>query len=52
MIGRQIFAVQMVDAAELRVGRDEVVGEFGNRIHGGKLPRSGAETKFLSAGGR
>jgi hypothetical protein len=28
----------MVDAAELRVGRDEVVGEFGNRIHSGKLP--------------
>ncbi len=48
-LGRQVFAVQMVDAAHLRVGRDEVVGEFGNRIHGGKLPRSGAETKFLSA---
>jgi hypothetical protein len=28
----------MIDTAELRVRRNEVVGEFGDRFHGGKLP--------------
>ena len=48
---RQVFAVKMVDAAELRVGRDEVVGQFGHGFHGGKLPRRSEDTKILSAGG-
>jgi hypothetical protein len=37
----------MIDAAELRVGRDEVVGEFGDRFHGGKLPRRRKGTKVI-----
>lgn len=33
-LGREIFAVQMIDAARLRVRRDELVGELRDRFHG------------------
>jgi hypothetical protein len=36
----------MVDAAELRIGRDEVVGEFRDGFHMAHLPQSGQGTKF------
>jgi hypothetical protein len=38
----------MIDAAELRVRGDQIVGELGNRFHGEKLARSDQDTKFLS----
>ena len=36
-LGRKIFAVEMVDAAHFGVGRDELVGELRDGVHGGKL---------------
>ncbi len=38
--GRQVFAVQMVDAADARVGRDQLVRELRDRFH-----REGFTTK-------
>ena len=35
--GRQVFPVQMIDAAELGVGRDKAVGELGNRFHEARI---------------
>jgi len=32
--GRQIFPVQMIDAARFGVGRDEIVRKFGDGFHG------------------
>ena len=47
-LGGQVLAVQMIDAADLCVGRDQAVRELGDGFHGGKLPRRGADTKILS----
>ena len=33
-LGRQVLAVQMIDATDLRVGRDEIVRELGDGFHG------------------
>ena len=35
MVGRQVFAVQMVDAADARVGGDQLIRQFGDSVHGG-----------------
>ena len=35
--GRQVFAVQMVDAAHARIRRNELVCEFGDRFHKGEF---------------
>ena len=35
--GRQVFAVQMVDAADARIRRDELIRQFGDRFHEGEF---------------
>ncbi len=32
-LGRQIFSIQMIDAAVPRIGRDQFVREFGDGFH-------------------
>ena len=35
--GRQVFAVQMIDAADARIRRDELVCKLSNRFHKGEF---------------
>jgi hypothetical protein len=39
-LGRKIFSVQMIDAAQPRIRHDEVVREFGDRFHKSDLPQN------------
>jgi hypothetical protein len=39
----------MIDAADARIRRDELVGELGDRFHKSHLPQTNGETKELSA---
>jgi len=36
-LGRQVFAIQMIDAAHARIRRDELIREFGDRFHDGEF---------------
>ncbi len=45
MVGRQILAIQMVDAPDARIRRDQIIRKFGDRFHGTKLARSHNGTK-------
>ena len=36
--GRQVLAVEMVDAAQLRIGNEQLIGKLENRrVHGGSI---------------
>ena len=43
--GRQVFAVQMVDAADARVGCDEFICQLGDRVHEGECITKGWRQK-------
>ena len=45
--GRQVFAVQMVDAAHARIRRDELVREFSDRFHKGEFTTKARRQKAL-----
>ena len=45
-LGRQVFAVEMVDAAGAGVGGDEAFGELGDgQLHDASIPQSRGERK-------
>ena len=43
--GRQVFAVQMVDAPDARIRRDEFIRQLGDRFHGQQYPAKIAQTQ-------
>ena len=44
-LGRQIFAVQMIDAADAGIGLDKLVGQPGDSFHNRDLPQIQAGNK-------
>ena len=44
-LGRQVFPVQMIDAADAGIGGDKLICELGDGFHPGDLPQNGNDTK-------
>jgi hypothetical protein len=49
--GGQVFAIQMINAAGLGIGGDQIVGQLRDCIHRSDLPQNGSETKILCRSG-
>src|SRR5882724_3750169 len=50
-LGRQIFSVQMIDAADTRIRRNQFVREFGDGFHGEGFTTKEQRNKVFVSGG-